>query len=300
MSVTQKLGRGLRGAAWAPFYLAAAHVHGIPGLSLRGRIAALGLRLALTNPRAVRSSTIYDMFFFPLDSTRHFEFDFMWRSLRAAPMDTYLDVSSPRLFPALLLSARRALTATLLNPDRADLDETRNLLTALGFASRCRIENLSVENASLPKDHFDVVTSMSVIEHIRDDTSALALIWRALKTGGRLLLSLPCAAVSEEWFLNIPTYEFAEREPDGSVFHQYLYDDARLAQHVYCVTGQPVRREIVGEIRRDSHLDAYRRKWIDPRYPFWAEPWFMSTTFRRYDSIASLPGEGVVSLEFVK
>ena len=169
----------------------------------------------------MRASTIYNMFFFPMDSTRHFEFDFMWRMLRRAPIGTYLDVSSPRLFPLMIIADREAVTATLVNPDHRDLDETRRLVEALGLSRRCTLIEALVEAAPLPANHFDAITCMSVLEHIPEGRPALARMWDALRPGGRLLLSLPCAAVAEEQYLDAANYAFLEPDPDGFVFHQY-------------------------------------------------------------------------------
>jgi SAM-dependent methyltransferase len=300
LSAGQRAYRGALGVVGAPIYALMGHASGVPGLAVRLRAAAIGARLTARMHRAVRSTAIYHLFCFPIDSTRHFEIDFMWRMLADAPIQAYLDVSSPRLLPIMLLDAHPHATATLLNPDARDLQETRSLVDALGFGQRCTLENLPIEEAVLPQGHFDIITSLSVVEHIRDDRAAVATIWRALKRGGRLLLSVPCAATAEEQFLDVVTYDFSPVEADGSTFHQYLYDERLLEERVFTVTGRPVRAEVYGERIPGIHRRLYERKWIDARYPFWKEPWLMSRYFQRYDAIDRLPGEGVVSLEFVK
>lgn len=233
-----------------------------------------------------------------MDSTRYFEFDFVWRRLKDVTNASYLDVSSPRLLPILFVDSRRDVTATFINPDVADLRETRDLAEACGIVGRCRFEELVVGALSFPDESFDVITSVSVVEHIRDDVGAVAQMWRTLRQGGRLLLSVPCAANSEQQFINIQQYSFTHLEDDGTVFHQYVYN-SRSLQRLFAVTGPPVQQEVYGERQAGFHLRLYERKWIDASYPFWKEPWFM-TTFSRFDSIEQLPGEGVVLLEFVK
>jgi O-antigen/teichoic acid export membrane protein/SAM-dependent methyltransferase len=293
--------RILRGALGAlglfPFALVA-HARGLPGLEVRLRIAGLAARLAVGSRIRVRSTLLYDMVCFPMDSTRYFEFEFMWRRLKSTAATSYLDVSSPRLLPTLFINSRAQLRATLINPDEADLRETRNLAVACGVDSRCRFENGVIGELSIPDASFDVITSISVVEHIRDDRDAVERMWRALKPGGRLLLSMPCAAQAEEQFINIQNYEFAAREGDGWVFHQHVYDEGAL-QRIFEITGAPTVQEIYGEQNAGFHLRLYEQKWTDADYPFWKEPWFM-TTFSRFQSIAELPGEGVVLLEFVK
>jgi SAM-dependent methyltransferase len=235
-----------------------------------------------------------------MESTRYFEFAFMWRSLRDVQTKTYLDVSSPRLFPLLLLRDKTDATATLMNPDADDLADTAGLAAALGLRDRCTLESAPIESAQLAKDHFDVVTSMSVLEHIEDDTAAVRRIWEVLKPGGRLLLSMPCAAIAERQLINVSVYGFLKPDADGYFFHQYLYDDRRLQERIFSVTGSPASFEVYGEKMPGTHRVAYERKWTDGTYPFWKEPWHMAVQFQRYASIASLPGEGVVLLEFVK
>jgi len=288
---------GARGAAGGVPFALLAHACGLPGLEVRLRIAALAARVGLRRGR-VRSTALYNMLFFPMDSTRYFEFDFMWRRLQGLAAGRYLDVSSPRLLPLLFVHANPGISATLVNPDPSDLEETFDLAEACGLGSRCVFESKVIDALSIPDGSVDVVTCMSVLEHIRGDADALARMWRMLRPGGRLLLSLPCAAAAEQQFINVKTYDFTTNEDDGSTFHQYVYSDTTLRRLV-AVTGPPAIQEVYGERARGFHLALYERKWRDRAYPFWREPWFM-TGFSRFESIQDLPGEGVVLLEFIK
>lgn len=49
----------------------------------------------------------------------------------------------------------------------------------------------TLEEAKYPSDHFDVVVSMSVVEHIPDPMPSLREMWRVLKPGGKLVLRTP-------------------------------------------------------------------------------------------------------------
>jgi SAM-dependent methyltransferase len=300
MPAYRRVSQGLLGAIGSPIYLALASRRGLPGVHLRWHCARLAAHAVVRHPAMVSAGVIYRMLFRPLDSTRYFEFDFMWRALRDRTFTTYLDVSSPRLLPLLVLSERNDVTATLLNPDRRDLEETACLVKALGLGNRCELAGQLLETAHIPAGRYDLITCMSVLEHIRHDSRAVASMWDALKPGGRLLLSMPCAATAEEQFVNIASYDFVQPDADGLVFFQYLYDDALLAERVYSITGSPARWECYGEKQPGAHRRLYEHKWAAPSYPFWKEPWLMSLEFQRYDSIASLPGEGVALLEFVK
>ena len=122
-------------------------------------------------------------------------------------------------------------------------------MRALGFSNRCVLESSFVEAAQLPNGHFDAITSMSVVEHIPDDTQAVRRMWEALKPGGRLLLSMPCAAVAERQLIGVAPYKFLKPDEQGLFFHQYLYNDALLEERVFSVTGPPIRFDVYGEKR---------------------------------------------------
>ena len=123
----QKLARYVVGAVLSPAYWLLAHRYGTPGLRFHRRCAALGLRLLLRRAAPLPLGWSYEFMFRPMDSTRYFEFDFMWRALAGVPVQRYLDVSSPRLFPILLIRDRHGLSADLINPDREDLATTESL-----------------------------------------------------------------------------------------------------------------------------------------------------------------------------
>lgn len=65
--------------------------------------------------------------------------------------------------------------------------------TAVAF---CRQQNLQAIEADivtnkLPNESFDIVVATDVIEHIEDDIQAVEAIYKLLKPGGKLLLTVP-------------------------------------------------------------------------------------------------------------
>ena len=60
-----------------------------------------------------------------------------------------------------------------------------------GISHGYKIEKSTLEEASLPEGHFDLVTAMDVVEHIREPGPWLAECLRILKSGGLLLLVTP-------------------------------------------------------------------------------------------------------------
>jgi SAM-dependent methyltransferase len=243
---------------------------------------------------------IYRTLHFPMDSTRYFEFEAAGRFVPDAGVLRYLDVSSPRLFPLGLLRAHPGWTADLLNPDASDLAETRLMVDALGLAERCALQSCAIDRAPFPGGSFDLVTCISVLEHIPDDLAAVRAMWRLLKPGGRLVLTVPCAAHESEQYIDRDQYGVLQPDAAGNVFWQRFYDDARLDRQVFSVTGPPARRVVYGEREAGAFQRNAERKRADPLYPLWREPLMMAREYGLFPSIAALPGEGVVALEIVK
>jgi SAM-dependent methyltransferase len=299
LTTAKKIKLALAGGILSPVYWLSAYYYRVPGLQFRGQCTKLGLRLLL-NRKVPIADAVYSFFFYPMDSVRYFEFDFMWRALANAPIQRYLDVSSPRMFPALLLLRQRTLSAELLNPDAKDLAATTALIKASGLSDRCHFHNCLIGEAPFAPESFDVITSISVVEHIPQDTQAVQKMWAMLKRGGRLLLSVPCAAESSEEYINQNEYGLLEPDKSGFVFWQRFYDQQLLQERIFSITGQPGREIVYGEKKAGAIFSNTERKRADPEYPFWREPYMMGQEYGCFKSIADLPGQGVIAMEFVK
>jgi SAM-dependent methyltransferase len=78
-------------------------------------------------------------------------------------------------------------------PD-AELVGTEIFTAGLGFAAKrvASAELYQMDARSIPfRDHFDAIGAFDVLEHIQDDASVIAAVGRALRPGGRFLLSVP-------------------------------------------------------------------------------------------------------------
>jgi SAM-dependent methyltransferase len=214
-------------------------------------------------------------------------------------IESYLDVSSPRLVPLMLLDDRKQLVADLINPIAEDLESTASLATALHLSDRCRMRQVLLEDAGFEPESFDLITSVSVVEHIPEDHEAIAKMWRLLRPGGRLLVTVPCARQACEEYTNLDEYKLFEGS-DGFVYWQRYYDQEALTERIWSVTGAPRQMEIFGEVRAGVYDRNVEQKRTDPSYPFWWEAVMMGRDFRHYDRIDELPGMGVVGMEFVK
>lgn len=299
-SAATKLRRLASDVALAPAYWAMARLAGGPGLRFTGESVRLAVDALRRRGAGVSLRTVYGLLHQPMDSTRYFEFDFMWESVRGAAVTRYLDVSSPRLFPIAVLRAFPAATAELINPDANDLAVTRRLVQAAGLARRCALGTDTIEAARFEPGTFDLVTCISVLEHIADDRAAVERMWALVRPGGRLLISVPCSAVRAEQYIDENEYGVLATDESGFVFFQRFYDAELLAERVFAVTGAPARQRVFGERAAGAFQANAARKRGDTLYPAWREPYMMATEYRYFDALAELPGEGVVAMEFVK
>ena len=289
-----------KGAFLSPVYWLLSHRFGMPGLSVHRQCAQLGFHLFLKHQAPIPKAFLYELLFKPMDSTRYFEFDFVWKSLRESPVRRYLDVASPRMIPLLLLQQRTEITAELINPDKKDMAITRSFVEALGMGSRCHLHNVLIDDVPFEKESFDTITCISVLEHIPESDRAIRKIWDLLKRGGKLILTLPCMTEETEQFINDGGYGLLPPGPDGYTFWQLYYDHALLEEKIYGVIGKPARMAVFGEKRPGSFRKNAHLKRVGNEYPFWLEPYIVGTEYTFFDSIDDLPGEGVVAVEAIK
>jgi SAM-dependent methyltransferase len=176
---------------------------------------------------------------------------------------------------------------------------TRDLICGLGLDELCEMHSVSLEDAWFEDSTFDVITCISVLEHIFDESVALSAIWRLLRPGGLLIISLPCAAEFAEEFRDVDSYGL-QNPSDGWFFFQRFYDATALQQRIFKLFGQPNDISVYGERRAGLYRADLLRKLSDPAYPYWREPVTVGRDWKRYERIDELPGEGVVALSFIK
>lgn len=287
----------LEGFLLFPIYWGGAYLISTPGLRFRWLCALKGIRLLL---REYDFMGAYSLLVSPLDSVRYFEFGFMWETIKRTKFQSYLDISSPRLLPLMVLDRKGSLVADLINPDKKDLPLTISLASSFGVSNRCRFHGCLIEDASLKLNSFDLITSMSVIEHIPDDVGAIQKMWDLLKPGGVLLISIPCAAQASEEYTNLNDYELIDADESGFVFWQRYYDDELIRLRIYSITGLPNRSQIYGEKFEGSYHENVTQKRTNQFYPYWREPLMMGLNYELKEKLADLPGMGVIAMEFVK
>lgn len=279
--------------------LRAAYKNG-PGVKFHAAIALSALRWIGSR---LSKGEVYRLLTSPMDTFRYFEFDFFWKSIsQRNAIDDYLDVSSPRMFCWRVIASGKTHRAVILNPDAKDLSASINLFEAIGIDKKCEFCGDLIGEFEGSPNSFDLVTCISVLEHIPDEASinALQAIWKLVKPGGQLLLSVPCAATAFEEFISFNEYGLLQTQSDGYVFGQRFYDQRLVENHIFDVVGQPARMAVFGEKMEGTFVRDRERKLSDADYPFWREPWIMASEYQYFDRIESMPGLGVVAFEFVK
>jgi SAM-dependent methyltransferase len=156
-----------------------------------------------------------------------------------------------------------------------------------------------IEKAPFEPKSFDTITSISVLEHIPEDRAALEKMWNLLRPGGKLLLSVPCAAEAFEEHIDFDEYGLLEKDDEGFVFGQRFYDEQLLQESVFGVTGKPSRYSLYGERSPGSFFKDRQAKLHDD-HSFWREPYALGLQYKYYRRIDDLPGVGVTAMEFIK
>jgi SAM-dependent methyltransferase len=298
----QRIAYRLMGSVLAPLSWLVAHRYGAPGLGFHQQCALLGLSLLFRKQAPLPLGWSYDLMFRPMDSTRYFEFDFAWRCLSDLPFRSYLDVSSPRLFPVLLLRRRPGARGEMINPDASDLDWSARVVAAAGLAGRCRTQPLRIQDVTFASGSFEVITSISVIEHVPQDTAAVRVMWGLLGSGGHLVITVPVCVETAEQYIDRNEYGVLAPDARGLTFWQRFYDERLLEERIFSITGAPTHSAVYGEKRAGLFQAnaALKRASYNTTYPFWREPVMMGEEYEYFSGIGDLPGEGVIGLEFVK
>ena len=269
-----------------------------PGIEFAEFGRSLGLRLIASGAFGAGLSYLLT----PVNIVRYFEFPFALSCLPQHPGEC-LDVSSPRLF-SLFVAAKRAPTSVLaINPDPRDIADTARAAHCLGlrnvFFERWPVARLADHSAQ-----YDCVWSISVVEHIAEDsadTEAVKAMYRCLKPGGRLILTVP---VDRSFWL-----EFRDADPygtqgdarDGTYFFQRWYDHSAIAERfVYAMGRSPRVIRWFGE-KHEGRFAAYEQRWIKEGCQCTADdPREIVDHWQEFNSWEAMPGRGICGMMFVK
>lgn len=270
---------------------------GIPALPFDRLGRRLGwLRMVRGQPLAGLSELLN-----PLSLVRYFELDFALRHL-PQPVNSVLDVSSPRLLPLLIAKLNPDARVTSLNPDQGDQQETSRRAGWLGLTN---LETLNLDAAGLPPNlhgSFHYVSCISVLEHVAgnyDDSEAIAALFRYVKPGGILVVSVPLSPekTHEDEYLPEGAKPYPGSHlvtgPDGRYFFQRLYSEDSIHQRLLRPLGAPdAHIEWWGESRQGAY-GAYHR---GGAYGKGTDCIEFLENYRCFDSYTGMPGAGIAGI----
>ncbi len=239
----------------------------------------------------------------PLSILRYFEFQFVLDTLKEQQYKNHLDVSSPRLLLLYLLHHNKISHSHLINPDKDDLLQTQHFLNVLNLQNKADTATLDITQPLPFYNHFDLITSISVIEHIPDDGDIKAIenMWKALKPGGKLIITIPCSKDYSEEFRDKNTYNLkTNKKIQEKYFFQRVYDNDRLNKIFSQIGKAPQQMIIFGEKKKgifykyEKELMKYNlRKAVN-------DPYYISRDYQIFPNINALPGFGVCEMMFKK
>ncbi len=290
---------GIAGLLLSPPIALAAIVFGVEGGAVRLRCFSIGAKVLRAAP--LRNLKLaYELMLNPIDSTRYFELSAVLDALPDRDVARYLDISSPRLLPLLVARDTRPRTAAILNPDASDLEKTQRLYETLIRATASATTTRRWISSREARRAFDLITSVSVFEHVPNDRGLIESAWSLLAPGGTLIVTVPCAKVGWTQYINRYPYGVLDAEqtvtPSGNAFT--TADELTETFHGIC--GQPTQIAVYGERRKGEFYLNTCVKRSTNHYSFWFEPWRMLRGYQRYESVDALPGEGVILMTFQK
>lgn len=285
------------------FYVFLALLYKTPGLYAHLKI----IRIYLILWKKGVINNIYELLFnitYPLDSVRYFEFKFFLKHSKYNNRNdyiSYLDVSSPRMLFSILLKENPTWNGYILNPDKKDLDLSKKIIESLSIPNFCRFYDEKIEDLDFPDESFDIITCMSVLEHIPNGGDILAInkLWRFLKKGGVLLVSFPVKSEAMDEYINF--FDYGLYSYNGEyVFGQRFYDE-NLINELFANLNPPKIIKIYGEKTSGFYENMRKAKVIyDQIYPVFKEAYLVGRNFRFYKKIDKLPGCGVAFFKFIK
>lgn len=164
----------------------------------------------------------------PIDYVRWREFAFALGAINTymPSPGKILDISSPKLLPL-------TFAANWKSSSVKSIDILENEVSSVETAGRrLRLENLSCERMDVrslkfPDNSFDLVTAISVLEHIAPEKGgeapAIKEIQRVLSPGGVVVLTVPFSSTYFAEYMKGTVYE-RKADPGENQFFQRFYD----------------------------------------------------------------------------
>jgi len=213
-----------------------------------------------------------------------------------------LDVGSPFLFSLFARSVGLASTVDIVNPDHGDVQLALLAARVLGLHGvETHTTTIQSFGAQAKAGAYDAIWSISVVEHVPGedgDVEAVRAMWRLLKPGGLLVLTVPVARRFTIQRSGTDAYGLGlAPDEEGLYFFQRLYDLSALHERIVdTVEVRPMHMRWFGE-RTEGTYRRYFDAWSQGRdlLPI-TDPIRMLLQYRAFASWADMPGLGVCGL----
>ena len=164
----------------------------------------------------------------PLVYMRYGELDAVLRDLDLCAGMKVVDFSSPQWLTMTLASRHPDIEFLYTNIIDAELTQYVEIAQALDLKN-IRFLRLDIRQINFPDSTFDRAISVSVIEHVYPevggDAAALGEVYRVLKNGGKLLLTVPYKRKRNVVYVSGAVYERGSRDRN---FYAREYDEQQL------------------------------------------------------------------------
>ena len=233
----------------------------------------------------------------PVISTRYFEFAFVKEALPAHSRYC-LDVSSPALFSLFMANRCPEMIITMINPNSQDISQTNKIVEKLDIPN-IYTSVKALHELKPPNEGYDCIWSISVLEHISgayDDSQSMRMLYAVLKSGGRLIITVPVDRRFWIEYRNQDSYGTQPIEKDGYFFARFYDLDAiweRLLSPIEC---EPTQIRWFGE-RVKGHFHEYIRCWMNYGLDCIVDdPREIIDHYEEFERWQDMPGVGVCGL----
>ena len=215
------------------------------------------------------------LLFAPIGYWRFLPNAFVLQEFKRQHNPKVLDASSPKLLSLMLASqTENDVYATDLN-DAVVFSRWQPLARTLGLKNY-KVEFQDVRQLKYPDEFFDLVYSISVIEHIpaQGDTEALNEFCRVLRRKGRVVIEVPYRRLRREVFANYDSKGVPLQAPQ---FYERHYDDAWLRERLEHIHSLILERKVI----------------LGETLPI--DPWISARRLPRFLRVALLPFEPLLA-----